>query len=238
MTIDFSFMKRVLPQIIAFLPVTLKLTVVAFLIAFVVGVLMALAVNRRIKVLSQICRVYMSLIRGTPMLLQIYVIYNLTPYLLAGFFEKTGISYNIYDVNPIWYAYVALSLTASVSVAEAIRAGLQSINKGQREAGLSIGMSERATFLHIVFPQVLCVAMPVIGNIMVDLIKATSLAFMMSVVEITGEAKILGGEVLRYFEAYLCVFIIYIVVISIVERLMRLLEKKVSVYRRGVHSSV
>ncbi len=80
-------------------------------------------------------------------------------------------------------------------------------------------------------------AMPVMGNIVVDLIKSTSLAFMMSVIEITGEAKILGGEVLRYFEAYLCVFIVYIVLISVVERLLRLLEKRVSVYRRGTHSA-
>ena len=238
MTIDFSFMKRALPQIITFLPVTLKLVAVAFMIAFIVGVLMALAINRRIKVLSQVCRLYMSLIRGTPMLLQIYVIYNLTPYLLAEFIKKTGLNYNVYDINPIWYAYVALSLTASVSVAEAIRAGLQSIHKGQWEAALSTGMSEKATFFYIVFPQVLCVAMPVIGNIIVDLVKATSLAFMMSVIEITGEAKILGGEVLRYFEAYLCVFIVYILVIPIIERFIRLLEKKMSVYRRGVHSSI
>lgn len=237
MALDFSFMAEALPRIIAFVPVTLKLTAVSFFIAFLLGLAIALVINRRVKVLYQICRVYMSLIRGTPMLLQIYVIYNLAPYALAAVIEKAGLSFNVYDVNPVWYAYIALSLVTSVSAAEAVRAGLEGVSKGQWEAGLSTGMSESAVFAHIVFPQALCAAMPVIGNIVVDLIKATSLAFMMSVTEITGEAKILGGEVLRYFEAYLCVFLIYIVVISAAERLLRLLEKRMSVYRRGTHSA-
>lgn len=237
MNIDYSFIVSALPKIAAFLPVTLKLTVVAFAAAFAAGLLMALAINRRIKVLSPLCRIYMSLIRGTPMLLQIYVIYNLAPYAAAAFIEKAGLDINVYDIDPVWYAYIALSLTASVSVAEAVRAGMQSIHQGQREAGLSMGMSESGVFIHILFPQVICAAMPVIGNIVVDLIKATSLAFMMSVTEITGEAKILGGDVLRYFEAYLCVFVIYIVVIAVVEKMMHLLENRMSVYRRGVHSS-
>lgn len=236
MSLDFSFIMEALPQIIAFLPVTLKLTAVAFVIAFFVGLFMALAISHHVKVLSPLCRIYMSIIRGTPMLLQIYVIYNLTPYLLMSAAEKAGVSFNVYAINPIWYAYAALSLVSSVSIAEAVRAGLEGISEGQKEAGLSIGMSGVSVFFHITFPQALCIAMPVIGNIVVDLIKATSLAFMMSVTEITGEAKILGGEVLRYFEAYICVFVIYVVVISGLERLLKLFERKISVYRRGVHS--
>jgi ABC-type amino acid transport system permease subunit len=80
--------------------------------------------------------------------------------------------------------------------------------------------------------------MPVLGNVAVELTKATSLAFIMAVTEITGRAKVLGGGVLRYFEAYICVFILYIVIIAIMEQLFKLVEKRISIYRVGRHGSV
>ena len=95
----------------------------------------------------------MSLIRGTPVVLQIYVIYNVTPYLLAELFKKMGSTVNVYQLDPIWYAYLALSLSTTVYLAEALRSGLETVNKGQMEAGLSVGMGRFETFYHVVFPQ-------------------------------------------------------------------------------------
>jgi His/Glu/Gln/Arg/opine family amino acid ABC transporter permease subunit len=238
MKIDFQFILTALPQIISHIPVTLNLTVVVLFISFVIGVLFALINTKKVKILYPLVRVYMSLIRGTPMILQIYVIYNLSPYLLAELLKKLGSNYNIYNLNPIWYAYVALSLTATVGIAEALRAGLEGIDKGQREAALSVGLSEKDAFFKVVFPQAFTTAMPVLTNCVVDIIKSTSLAFMMSVLEITGQAKVIAGSLFKYFEAYICVFIIYIVLISLIEKLLHILEKKVSVYRVGTHRSV
>ena len=181
----------------------------------------------------------MSIIRGTPVILQIYVIYNAAPLLLKTFFEKIGSDINVYFIDPILYAFFALSLAATVSIAEAVRAGLESIDKGQFEAGLSVGLSEKRLLATIIFPQAFTNAFPVLGNVFVNLMKNTSLAFLMSVVEITAQAKILGGEVLRYFEGYLCVFIIYIFLIKFMEIIIGLIEKRISVYRRGtVHKQV
>ncbi len=238
MNIDTRFIIEALPDIAKYIPVTLKLVLVAFLISFPIGVLFAWINHKKVKVISPVVKAYMSLIRGTPVVLQIYIIYNVLPYLLASLAEKTGSSINVYKLDTIWYTYLALSLSSTVTIAEAMRAGLETVSKGQFEAGLSIGLSGPETMWHIVFPQALTAAMPVLGNVAVELTKATSLAFIMAVTEITGRAKVIGGSVLRYFEAYICVFILYIVIIAIMEQLFKLAERKLSVYRIGKHGSV
>lgn len=233
MYIDYEFIKRSIPIIMTRIPVTILLTAVSFLIALIFGTIFAYINFKRVKGVSRVIKIYMSIIRGTPVILQIYVIYNLTPLLLSRLFEALSLDVNIYLIEPIWYAFFALSLAATVSIAEALRAGLESIDKGQFEAGLSVGLSEVKVLFSIILPQAFTNAFPVIGNVVVELIKSTSLAFMMSVVEITAQAKILGGEVLRYFEGYLCVFIIYIFLIKIVEIINGQIERRISIYRFG-----
>lgn len=234
MNIDYQFILEALPQIARYIPITLQLTAIAFFISVPFGVLFGYINFKKIKVLSQIVKAYISLIRGTPIILQIYIIYNLGPYLMASYLEKINSSINIYDIDTIYYAYFAMSLSATVGLAEAVRSGLSSVNKGQREAGLSVGLSGWQVFIQVVLPQALVTAMPVVGNIIIDLIKSTSLAYMMAVTEITGSAKILGASVFRYFEAYLCDFILYIVIIVTVEQLLRLIEKRLSRYKTGI----
>ncbi len=236
MRVDLEFIRQALPDIAKYIPVTLLLVVVSFFLSFPAGALFAWINYKKIRGLSPLVRAYMSLIRGTPVILQIYVIYNVTPYLLASLLERMGSSFNVYRLNTIWYAFFALSLSSTVTIAEALRAGMETVGRGQFEGGLSVGMSGPQTMWHIVFPQALTAAMPVMGNVVVELTKATSLAFTMAVTEITGRAKILGGSVLRYFEAYICVFLLYIVIIALLEQLFKRFEKRISVYRTGRHS--
>ena len=232
MNIDWEFITESFPQIVVYLPVTLQLTVVSMIISLIVGTVFAYVNYKNVRILSNIIKVYMSLIRGTPVILQIFFIFNFGPYLINGLVDRLGLAIDVYGINPKFYAYVALSLSTTVSIAEAIRAGLESIDMGQRESGLSVGMTEWQVLTNIVFPQAFTNAWPVMGNILVGLIKATSLAFMLTVVEITGYARILGGNVLRYFEAYICVFAIYIVVIKITELILKYIEVNKLVYRR------
>ncbi|WP_029231092.1 amino acid ABC transporter permease [Butyrivibrio sp. VCB2006] len=232
MNVDWKFVIEAFPQVLAYLPVTIELTVVAMTISLIIGTIFAYINFKKVKVASQIIRTYMSLIRGTPIVLQIFVIFHFGPYLLTEMFQKLNIQADVYSINPIYYAFLALSLSTTVSIAEAVRAGLESIDKGQFESGLSVGMTEGQVLFNVVFPQAFTTAWPVLGNILVGLIKSSSLAFMLSVVEITGYARILGGGVLRYFESYICVFFIYIVVIKISELIMKKLEETKLVYRR------
>ncbi len=239
MYIDYEFIIESLPIIIRKIPVTLELAVVAIIIALFFGTIFAYLNYKKVRAFSPIIRLYMSVIRGTPVILQIYVIYNAFPVLLKSFFEGIGSDINIYKIDPILYAFFALSLAATVSIAEAVKAGLDCIDKGQFEAGLSVGLTEKKLLFSIILPQAFTNAFPVLGNIFIDLVKSTSLAFLMSVVEITAQAKILGGEVLRYFEGYLCVFIIYIFLIKILELLFGFVENRISTYRRGsVHKEM
>lgn len=233
MNLDYQFIIEVLPDIASYIPVTLKITLIALVLALPTGIAIGMINYKNIRIISALTRLFMSLIRGTPMVLQIYVIYNLTPYLLADILKKAGIDYNIYAIDNINYAYLALALTPMVTIAEAIRAGLMSLDKGQYEAALAVGLNRRQAYLRILFPQIFAIEIPVLCTMIVNLMKSTSLAFMMAVTEITGRAKILGGKSLRYFEAYIVVFLIYIVLIVIVEKLMKILEFHITAYRRG-----
>lgn len=238
MKLDFQFILEALPDIASYIPVTLQIAAVSFVIAFLFGMILALITYKQIHILNPIAKVFISLIRGTPMILQIYVIYNLGPYLIAELFTKLGITFNVYNINNIYYAYVALALTPMVAIAEAVRSGLVSVDKGQYEAALAAGLSRKSAYLRVVFPQVFAIEIPVLCTAVINLMKSTSLAFMMAVTDITGRAKILGGQSLRYFEAYIVVFIVYILLIVIVEKLIKLLEVRITKFRRGTNMHI
>ncbi len=233
MKIDWDFVREAFPEVIKFIPVTLQLTFITFLISFPLGVVLALINHHNVKGLSKIVRVYISLIRGTPVLLQIYVIYNILPMILTDFLESIGSDFKVYSLSAKLFAYIALSISTTVTISEAIRSGLVTVNKGQREAAKAVGLNNFETFFHVVFPQAFAAAFPVIVNGFVDLIKVTSLAFLMTVVEITGKAKLLGGMELRYLEAYVTVAFVYIILIVTVELIAKPIEKKLNVYRGG-----
>ena len=154
-------------------PTTLLITIVSLLLGSFFGFLIALTRIHKIKVLNQLSTVYVSFMRGTPIVLQILVVYSLFPSLLNAILKQSGSSFNIFELNPIWYAFVVFSL-----------------NKGQLEAGYTCGLTKAQTYRRIIIPQALTAALPNLCNASVGLIKNTSLAFMMTVKDITALAKI------------------------------------------------
>lgn len=225
MNLDYTYMLESLPEIMSYIPVTLRLTAMTFVIAIPFAIVFTYILVKKIPVVSQIIKVYISLIRGTPILLQIYVIFTITPTLLQHYFDSIGKNVDIYAIDNSWYAYLALSLSTVVFLTEAFRSALGTVDRGQVEAAYMVGMTGIEAYKRIVFPQALGVALPIITNIVVDTIKATSLAFTMVVTEVMGEAKILGGMSSRYFEMYLDAFLVYILIICVVEFLLKHLEK-------------
>lgn len=232
MRLNFQFMLQAFPDILSYLPVTVQLTVGALAIAFPFAFIFALVLIKKVPVVTGIVKVYVSIIRGTPIILQIFIIYNLMPSVLNVYFTATGADVNIFGIDNKYYAYLALSLSATAFLTEAFRAAIAGIDKGQLEAAYMVGMNGVSAYKRIVLPQALGVALPIIYNTVADTIKATSLAFAMSVTEVTGRAKILGGQSLNYFEAYLDIFLVYIIFIGIVEYLLKKLESKVKKYQR------
>jgi His/Glu/Gln/Arg/opine family amino acid ABC transporter permease subunit len=197
----------------------------------VLGTLIAVVNDKKIKVLYQITQVFISIVRGTPVLLQIYIIYHLLPLWLGSVVDAAGWNVNVYRWNSKVWAIIALSLSTTVILSEVIRSGLISVGEGQKEAAYSVGLNGAQTFWKITAPQTLAAILPVLSNSFIDLIKTSSLAFVMSVMEVTGRSKVLGGSALRYFEAYLSTAFVYIILIVIVEVITKCIERATTRYR-------
>ena len=190
-----------IPLLLKYLPVTMELAVTAMIASLILGLLLALVKIKKVPVLKQLVSIYISVIRGTPILVQLYVTYFGIP----------------------------LALNESAFNAEIIRASLESVDKGQVEAASALGMNYFQALTRIILPEAIVVALPSLGNAFIGLIKGTSLAFVCSVVEMTAEGKILAGRNYRYFEVYISLAIIYWVITFVLERVISYLEKKLRV---------
>ena len=231
---DVSFLVKTFFLIWKAVPTTLLITVVSLAIGGILGFFIALARVNKIKVLSQIGRAYVSIIRGTPVVLQILVVYSVVPSLLNVILKKSGSSVNIFDLNPIIYAFIVFSLNMAGTLSEVFRSALLTVNRGQLEAGLTTGLTTSQTYKRIIIPQALTAAIPNLCNATVNLIKNTSLAFMMTVRDITAVAKIQASYGYNYVEAYLDILVIYVIICSIVQFGFKKWEKRSSTYKGGI----
>ena len=218
-----------IPDILRFLPTTMELAIGSMIISLIIGLLLALVKIKQMPVLKQIVNVYISIIRGTPVLVQLYVTYYGIPLFLKYINYTYGTDYNVNGVPSIIYAFVALAFNQSAYNAEVIRASLQSVEKGQVEAANALGMTYFQALRRIILPEAVVVALPSLGNAFIGLIKGTSLAFVCAVVDMTAQGKIIAGRNFRYFEVYVSLAIIYWVITIIIEQIIRLAEKKISI---------
>ena len=230
---DVSFLIKTFFLIWKAVPTTLLITVVSLAIGGIIGFFIALARVNKVKVLSQIGRAYVSVIRGTPVVLQILVIYSVVPSLLNVILKASGSTMNIFDLNPIIYAFIVFSLNMAGTLSEVFRSALLTVNKGQLEAGLTTGLTLSQTYKRIIIPQALTAAIPNLCNASVGLIKNTSLAFMMTVRDITAVAKIEASYGYNYVEAYLDILVIYVIICSLVQFLFKRWERRSSTYKGG-----
>ena len=234
MNLDTKFMLETLMDVLSGVPVTLKIVIVTLIVSSPAGFMMALSKAGKGKIGRRIITAYVSLIRGTPVVLQILFLYSLLPTLLNYLIKEVlGLEYNIFRVNPILYAYIVFILNTSAVLTEVFRSALSTVDQGQMEAALSIGMTKTQAYVRIIVPQALVAALPNICNTTVNLLKSTSLAFMMTVKDITAIAKIDASFGYNYLEAYLVIFVAYLLLCSAVQGFFLLAEHSVSSYRRG-----
>ena len=211
-----SYFFEVLPVIASKVNVTFELTIVATIFALLVGVIIAIIGYYKIPALYQFTRVYVSIMRGTPIVAQLYFFY----YGVALY------SAFVRDMTPLIAVAVVMSLNMGAFMSESIRGALLSVDEGQKEAAYSLGMTNLQLVWRIIIPQAVRVALPPLFNDIINLIKQTSLAFMLGVPDIMGAAKIEGARTFRYFEIYAAVMLIYWVIIFILGLVHKLLEKK------------
>lgn len=226
---DFELVFTQIPDLLRYLPVTLELAVLSTIFGIILGLLLAVIKMKKVKVLDKIAAVYISIIRGTPILVQLYVAYFGIPMLLKYINLKTGSDLQVASIPGFAYAVVALALNQSAFDAEVIRAALQSVDRGQVEATQALGMTYGQALRRIIIPEALSVALPSLGNSFINAIKGTSLAFTCAVVEMTAEGKILSGRNYRYFEVYVSLAIVYWIITVIIESVLKLVEKRISI---------
>lgn len=218
-----------MPEILKYLPITLELAIVSFAASLLIGLILALVKMKKIPVLYQATEVFISVIRGTPVLVQLYVAYFGIPMVLKFINLQYGTDWNVNGIPAILYAIVALSLNQSAYNAETLRAALQSVEKGQIEAAATLGMTPFQTLIRIVIPEAFTVALPSLSNSLIAMIKSTSLAFVCAVVDMTAAGKIIGGRTYRYFEVYVSLAIIYWIITIVIEQAEKLIERKIRI---------
>lgn len=203
MNFDFGYFLSVFPEIITYLPTTLFIAVVSIIVAIIVGLLIALIRVQKVPVVDSLLALYISLFRGMPTVVLLFIIYYGSPQLFPSLKEMSAMS----------AALLCFSLKYSAYLAEIFRAGLESVDNGQREAGMAMGLSLTNIYRHVILPQAFVNALPSTGNMFISLLKDSSVAFFVGVPELLAAGKLLTVESYKFFETYLAVGIVYWLVV-------------------------
>ena len=208
-----SFIKILVPG----LTVTIPLTIIAFSLAMVIAVVVALIQFANVKILKQICRFYIWIIRGTPLLVQLYVIFFGLPNL--------GIM-----IDPFPCAVLVFAINEGAYCAETMRAALESVPNGQIEAGYCVGMSYLQIMWRIVLPQALRTAFPPLMNSLIGMVKDTSLAANITVVEMFMTTQRIVARTYEPLALYIEVALIYLIFCTVLTRLQHVIERRLNSY--------
>lgn len=230
---DSGFAIEQFPELLKAVPTTLFIAVMSMILGMLCGSLLAFCRIYKVPVLQKLAVVYVSFIRGTPILVQMYVIYFSLPELMILLNNRFGWQMPVNDISPLFYAILAFTINSTAYQSEVIRSGVNAIDSGQMEAALAVGMTTFQGIRRIILPQALLVALPNFGNIFINLIKATSLAFAVKAIEIMAVAKINASYDYRYLEMYVDAAIIYWVICAFFEKLFRVLEKRLSRHEKA-----
>ena len=228
MQFDTEFFVSLIKPVLGALPVTLGVAVCSLLAAVPLGFCFAVIRSGKNSIISRIIGVYVSLMRGTPMIVQIYVVYTGMPLMLADIFGGADAPFNVFDINPLIYAIVLFALNTTANFTEIFRSALSSVSAGQMEAALMCGLTKPQAYIRIICPQMMKAAAANMCNESVALIKNTSLVFYMSVKDVMGIIKTKAGVGYNFFEGYAFAFLVYLVLCLIVQGIFRLAELRSS----------
>ncbi len=215
-----------LTEMISFLPpllqgawVTITVSLVAYALALIVGLVFGIARMSRFWPISAVATVYVQFIRGTPLLLQLFFIYYVLPYggiILSPF--ASGVS--------------GLTINYSAYMAEVFRSGVQAIPKGQWEAGLSLGMSRRLLMRRIILPQAIRIVIPAIGNFFVSIFKDSALVSVITMRDLMFSGQLLASATFKHFEIFALVGLIYFIISYPTAKLVDYIEARLDIHRK------
>lgn len=204
------------PKLLEGLGVTLEMTMIAVVIGFVIGVVLAIARVYGNKFFYGISTAIIEVIRGTPLLVQLFILYYGLPPL--------GV-----NLSPFTAAIIGFAINSGCYQAEYLRGSIQSIAGNQMKAARSLGMTKRQAILQVIMPQAFRRVIPAWTNEFIYLLKYTSLAYIVGAPELMAQAKFIASRNFQFFEVYLVVAVIYLVVVLFFTKLFSILEKKVEI---------
>jgi len=218
MNFNINYFFSVFPQILPYLPVTLFIAIVSILFAIILGLAIALIRNNRIIIIDSCLALFISLFRGIPSVVLLFIIYYGLPQIFPI----------MKHMGATTAAIICFSLKYSAYLAEIFRAGLTSVDHGQKEAGLTSGLSSIQVYRGIILPQAMINALPNTGNMFISLLKDSSVAFFVGVQELLAAGKMLTANSFLYFETYLAVGIVYWLTVVAYSWLQKQLEQKLT----------
>lgn len=214
MSFDFEIMQKALPLLLAGAGITIEVSALSVGFGLAIGVVVSLMRLCGIKPLRYLGNIYVDFIRGTPLLVQIFLVYFALPAIIG------------HRVDAFFAAISACSINSGAYVAEIFRGGIQSIDKGQMEAGRSLGMTWWQTMRYIILPQAFKRIIPPLGNEFIAMLKDSSLVSVIGFEELTRRGQLIIARTYASFEIWLSVAFIYLIMTFAVARLVAILERR------------
>lgn len=223
---DFGFILEIFPTLVRALPITIFIIIISGILGFLLAVIVTALRLKRIPVLHQILEAYVSFMRSTPGIIHIFLIYYGLPVLLQA------ININVTNISRVVFSVVALVLYNGAFVSEILRPSYLAVANEQFDASKSIGMTRWQAHKRIIFPQVLPIALPSLSNALIDLLKDTSLLFLIGLVDIMGQAEIIIANTYGVYqlEVYFAVAVIYWILSVLLTSSLGVVEKKTNKY--------
>ena len=226
MSFDFSLILESVPRMFTGIGLTLQLLVLATILGTILAVIIALMRISNIPLLNWPAIVYIYIFRGTPMLVQIFVIY----YGLSQFQTIRDSFLWIALREPFWCAIIAFSLNAGAYTAEILRGAIQGVDKGLLKASTALGLSKSQSFVHITTPIAIRLALPAFGNETISLLKSTALASIITMFDITGVARTIMAETFAPYEVFISAAIVYLFLAWFIQLGITIAERRFNRY--------
>ena len=214
MNLNVDLMINSLPLLIAGAGITIQITAISVGLGLVIGMFVGIARISNVKLLRWLAAIYIDFLRGTPLLVQIFLIYFALPVILGQ------------RIDPFMAAITACGINSGAYIAEIFRAGIQAIDEGQMEAGRSLGMTWVQTMHYIIVPQAFKNIVPPLGNEFIALLKDSSLVSVIGFEELTRRGQLIIARTYGSLEIWISVAIIYLVMTLTISRLVAYLEKR------------
>lgn len=218
--LDFSYSIRVIPLLFKALGTTLLISAISFIIASVIGFILALCIHFNIRILNKLTKIYISFFRGTPLMIQIFFFYFGLPRILPV----------MVNCSPYTALIICLGLNSAAYICETIRGSLDSVEKGQFDACNAFGLSKFQSMYRIIMPQALISAIPPLSSSLIDIIKGSSLGLTIGVLDIMGVTQVEAASSFKYFEVYIASISIYWILSIILNTLQDKLENLIKVF--------